>query len=120
MNPYTILGAVAILIATHGATAWWSIGVGRDGEIAKQADAEKVRRETVEAAQLGAAKAIAKLEIKNVTIRQAIQREIVEKPVFRDCRSGDAAVRLLNAAAGHELAASTPGGGQLPGAARAD
>jgi len=50
---------------------------------------------------------------------QRIERETIEKPVFRDCRSGADAVRLLNSAAGHdsiepadkgELPASAPAG----------
>lgn len=84
-----------------------------------QWDAAKVASsETMQAAQAGAAAEIAKLEVKNVTIRQAIQREIVTKEVFRDCRSGPLAVSLLNSAAG---AASEPtGSGDVPAHAATD
>ena len=74
--------------------------------------------ETMQAAQAGAAEAIAKLEVKNVTIRQAVQREVVTKEVFRDCRSGPIALGLLNSAAG----ASSPatGASDVPGSGGAD
>ena len=84
-----------------------------------QWDAARVSaQETMQAAQAGAAAEIAKLEVKNVTIRQAIQREIVTKEVFRDCRSGPLAVSLLNDAAGHPDRPASAG--NLPESSAAD
>ena len=47
---------------------WWAYGAGQDSEISKQADADKVRRETQDASELGAAKAIAKMQPTQQTI----------------------------------------------------
>lgn len=96
MNPYTILGAVVLLVATHSGAAWWAHGVGRDGEIAKQASAEKIRQETREAAMEGTAHAIAKIEIKQQTIVQKVQHEVQTNTVYRDCVVPADGVRLLN------------------------
>jgi hypothetical protein len=76
-------------------------------------------REAQDKALSAAADRIAQITVKNQTIVQRIERETIEKPVFRDCRSGADAVRLLNSAAGHgsiepagqsELPASAPAG----------
>jgi len=105
--------AVACIIAAAGGV---KLGLTlKQGEW----DAAKVASsETMQAAQAGAAEAIAKLEVKNVTIRQAVQREVVTKEVFRDCRSGPIALGLLNSAAG----ASSPAAGasDVPGSGGAD
>jgi hypothetical protein len=118
VNPYAILGAVLVGAAALGGSYWQGRQDGAAAVVASHADAEKIRQETIRAADEGTARALAKLEVKHVTIRQAVQREVIEKPVFRDCRSGPDAVRLLNVAAGHDGAASAPGAGELPAASR--
>lgn len=100
---------ISLVLALAGG---WRLGI--DHMKASAADADKVRAETIAAAQQGAADAISKIEVRNVTVRQALQREIVEKPVFRDCRSGPDAVQLLNRAAGIEPGASAADRGELP------
>ena len=115
MSIYAQIAAVliALIVAAGG-------GV-RVGLKLKQGEWDAARvasSETMQAAQVGAAEAIAKLEVKNVTIRQAVQREVVTKEVFRDCRSGPIALGLLNSAAG----ASSPAAGasDVPGSGGAD
>jgi len=115
MSIYAQIAAVliALIVAAGG-------GV-RVGLKLKQGEWDAARvasTETMQAAQAGAAEAIAKLEVKNVTIRQAVQREVVTKEVFRDCRSGPIALGLLNSAAG----ASSPAAGasDVPGSGGAD
>lgn len=120
MNPYAMLGAGLLWISSLVAAAWWGIGVGQDREIATQARETHVAAVATEAAASAAAAAISKIEVRNVTINKALEREVLTREVFRDCRSGAAAVQLLNATPGIAAAASAPGGGELPasGAAR--
>lgn len=59
-------------------------------------------KEAQEKTLRAAADRIAQITVKNQTIIQRVERETIEKPVFRDCRSGPDAVRLLNRAAGHD------------------
>lgn len=113
MNLYLIAGiAWAASIAASGYVAF---GLGQDHEIAKQAKQEKVISEVRQAAMDAAAEAISKIEVKNVTIRQELEREIRTNTVFRDCRSGDAAVRLFNSAI-PDAERHQPDKGKLPAA----
>ncbi len=81
---------------------------------AKQAEVEREHAAAVtaaiqatrEAAQQGAADAIAQIQIQHQTIRQRVEREIVEKPVFRDrdCDVPDGILQLINAALANRAA----------------
>lgn len=106
---------VVVLLALGGCYVW-----GRHDGAALEAAArlreEAVVNKTIEAAQVGAAKEIAKLEIKHVTLQQRIERETREIPVYRDCRHSAVGLLQLNAAL--ENGAVPADGGQLPGNAR--
>ena len=52
---------------------------------------------TREAAQLGAADAIAKLEVKHTTIRQQVQTVVTEKVVYKECQHDQSTVDQINA-----------------------
>lgn len=68
-----------------------------------------------DAAASAAADAISKIEVRNVTVKQTLEREVLTREVFRTCRSGDDAVRLLNSTPGIAApAASAPGDGLVP------
>lgn len=86
MNPYALLAAGLLWVASLAGTAAWFYGAGRDSEKADQAEIDRARAETREAAQQGAAAAISQIEIKHTTIRQRVETQIREKPVYRDCR----------------------------------
>ena len=112
-NPTTLLvGALSLTLALGGAY----IKGRQDGaaiQRADQSEALDLARKVREEAQRGAADAIAKIEIKNTTIRQTMEREIHEKPVYRDCRHDAGSLQRINAAiTGREPA--PVGGGQLP------
>lgn len=98
MNPYAILGLVLAWGATTGGAFLYGQNVGRDHEQAGQAKISKAIEDTREAAQAGAADAIAKLKPVNKTIVQKTQREITENVVYRDCRVPADGVRLANEA----------------------
>jgi hypothetical protein len=92
MNPYLLLGAgiLSVLLAVGGFT--FGVKYQRGQEARAVLLVEKVR----EQAQLGAAEAIAKIEIKNTTIRQQLETVTREVPVYSDCRNTDDGMRLLN------------------------
>lgn len=111
-NPWVIVGVLVALIASAG-TGYWRGGVAERNAIeAQQARDDKVRKEVEEAAQLGAAQAISKIEVKNVTVRQNIERETRIVPDYSQCHHSADGLQNVNAA----LTNSQPtGGGQLPG-----
>jgi hypothetical protein len=98
MNP-TILIAVALafVLSTGGA---YIKGRGDGGAIARaeQSEVLEVVRKARAEAQMGAADAIAKIEIKQTTIRQTLEKEIHEKHIYRDCRNTEFAMRRINSA----------------------
>ena len=57
------------------------------------------------------AKELAKLEIKNVTIKQQMETKVVERPVYRECFHDDVGMQLINQA----LSSKPLSNSQLPG-----
>lgn len=94
MNPWLILAAV---IAWGGAYLWGRHD-GADLVRAEQSRAEKLVNKAREEAHIGAAEAIAKLEIKHVTLTQHLQKETRIEPVYLECRHTPAGLRILNSA----------------------
>lgn len=91
---------------------------GRNEQIAKQATIDQVAAEFERKVAHVTAQAISKIEVKNVTVRQQLEREVLTREVFRDCRSGPAAVGLLNGSPGIAAEpAESAGGGVVPAAA---
>lgn len=111
MNPWLILGAVLFWIASVGGAGWYGIGLGEDRIIAKQASDDKIRQETREAAQQGAAAAIAANRPINNTIVQKVQHEIRTERVYSDCRVPAAGMQLANQAITGRPAEPTSGVG---------
>ena len=108
MMPYVVIAA---FLASVGAF-FGGIHFGEAAAIAKQAKLDQVVREVKEAAQQGAAEAIAANRPRNITVKQMTEREIRENTVYRDCHATAAGVRLVN-----EALTGRPdpaGGGQLP------
>lgn len=113
MNPYLLLAIGIGWVASIGGSFFYGQGVGVDGERAKQAEIAQAIQETREAAQKGAAEAIAKLRPIHTTIRQETEREIKTNVIYRDCKLPPDGVRLANEA----LVGKQPepaGGGKLP------
>lgn len=98
MNPYAIIGALIIWGVTFVAGYGYGHRAGNDRAIAGQASAEQVRRETREAAQQGAAAAIAANKPLNTTIVQKVQREITENVRYVDCKLTPGGLQLANQA----------------------
>lgn len=115
MNPYVILALVIAWGGSLAGTGWVAFGLGQDSEIAGQARDEAVRKQTFDAAQQGAAAAIAANKPINRTIVQRAEKEIYENTVYRDCRVPASGVQLANEA----ITGRKPepaGGSKLPGA----
>lgn len=111
MNAWLIVGIVALTNVTTGAFMY---GAGGDACKARQVDIEDTLRSVQAAAQQGAASAIAAQQPINRTIVQKVQREIIETPVYRDCKHSPDGLRGVNAALTGR--AEPAGGGELPGA----
>lgn len=89
-----------------------------DGEaavIAETAREERLARSASDAAASAAAAAIARISVRQVTIRQEVEREIQTRTEYRDCRHSAEQLQRINAALSGSPA-SAPGGGELPAA----
>lgn len=98
MNPYVLLAVVVGWCASVGGAGWYGMGLGEDRIIAKQASDDKIRQQTFNDAQRGAAAAIAANKPINTTIVQKTQKEIRENTVYADCRVPARGVQLANEA----------------------
>jgi hypothetical protein len=101
-----LVGLIAAIAATGGAYLQGRSDGGNRCQ-ADQAREERVAQIAGAAAAASAAEAISRIEVKHATIRQTLQREIIEKPVYRDCHSGMDAVGVFNSAILPATAASS-------------
>lgn len=111
---YGAMAAGLLWVASVAAAGWWAYGAGKDSELATQAREDRAAVVASEAAASAAAAAINRIEVKHVTVTQALQREVIDRPVYRDCRSGPDAVSLFNSTIPAGSAEPAAGGGQLP------
>jgi len=112
MNPWVILCWVGSLAYA----AFMGYGWGQDAEIADQSRVTAAVAAAGQEAANAAAGQIAKITVKNTTIRQTLEKEVHERPVYRDCVADPAARRLLNDTIGAAPAGSAPGDGGVPAA----
>jgi hypothetical protein len=97
-SPSLILGAILALILSCGGAFY---GGYRHGYNVSEGNAAKIDlaiKKTQEAAALGTAAEIAKIKVSNTTIRQTLEKEIYEKPVYLDCRHSALGMQSVNAA----------------------
>lgn len=111
-----IIAAVLFAGALAG-TAYQSFQMGKDSIIAAQAKENKIVEDTREQARLGAADAIAKIDIKQVTIQGRLQKEISTNTVYRDCVTPANGLRALNDALTNTDSGPSSGS-ELPQASR--
>ncbi len=92
MSQIQILLVAAALAFFSGSVAGWKINTWKH-------DSERVAaKEAAELTIKATAKELAKLEVKHVTIRQTLEKEIHEKTIYRDCKHTDDGLRVLNSA----------------------
>lgn len=113
-NPWAWIVLVAVLGVSNATTAWYSFHAGQDKCEAATARDERVAQIASAAAAASAAEAISRIEVKNTTIRQTLEKEVRERTIYTDCRSGDLARRLLNDTAGATSPAQAASGSKLP------
>lgn len=94
MNPYLIIACLVAMLAAG--VGGFKLGV--DHEVASQARAEKLVQDAGQKMEDAAAQAIAKLKPKYTTIQNEVQREIVTKTVYADCRHSPDGLLLANQA----------------------
>lgn len=102
---YAQLAILGVAVAVAFASGWKVNGWRHDADYLARMDGARIALEST-------ARELAKLEVTHTTIRQEVQNNVIEKPVYRDCRHDADTVRLLNyALTGRQSADS----GELPG-----
>ena len=94
LNPWLILAAVIALGASH-TFAFVKGGTARENSILAE---QRRQDELIQKIQQTTAQQIAAIEVKHVTVRQQLETEIREKPVYRDCVASDRVLDLVNQA----------------------
>lgn len=118
IKPYLYAAvAVALLGSITGAYVKGRAD-GRAVETAQQAKLDAQVQRVAEAAQRAAASEIAKIEVKNVTIRQKAETITREVPVYTDCKHDPVGLQLVNEALTGR--AEPVGGSKLPGTGPAE
>lgn len=120
MSPLAAGVLVLAVIGGMAGTYWAGERAGRDGCQAEAAREERVAQVATDAANAAAAKAIAGIQVKHTTIRQEVQREIRERPVYRDCRHPDGQLQRLNSALAGDATELAGPGDVRPGSRPAD
>lgn len=116
-NPWVVLAAILALAGAVGGAYIKGRSDGKAVEIAHRATLEEVAKVAREASAQASAEAIAKIEVKNVTIKQQLETQIREKPVYRDCFADQRVLDTVNEAITGNPA---PGAGELPTASPDD
>lgn len=112
-NPYVILAVVLFYVASVGGAGWKGYALGIEHQVAAEAEARQDYEKGRDAALQAAAQELAKLDIKQVTIRQKAETITREVPVYTDCKHDDRTMRLLNDALAPP-GAESPGDGSVP------
>lgn len=115
LNPWAWLVGLAVFAGALGGAYWQGRQDGKATCEAAAAREERVAQLASDAAASAAAGAIARISVRQVTIRQEVEREIQTRTEYRDCRHSAEQLQRINAALTGS-AASAPGGGQLPAA----
>jgi hypothetical protein len=111
-NPWLLLAAVLALGASH-TFAYVKGGISRENSILAE---QKRQDELVQKVQQSTAQQIAKIEVVNKTIYQRATREVIEKPVYRDCHHDADTLGMLNHALTNTAPAEPAGDSSMSGA----
>ncbi len=120
MIPQLVIGAVFAAALAAAGTGLYFEGKksGRNEQIAKQAVIEEVAEEAAVRASQIAADAIGKIKVQNRTVYNEVQREVLERAVYRDCQHSPDQLRRINEAITGQTA-EPAGRGLLPPAGAA-
>lgn len=116
MGPWAALIGLLCAAAVAAWAGWTGYGLGRDSAIAEAARDEAVAKIASDAAQDAIAKGLSQLKVVNRTIVNEVQRDVIEKPVYRDiaCRHDADSMRRINAALTGSTDAEALGGIRVP------
>lgn len=116
MSPWAILAAALLVGALTGAAYRQGRADGEDKIVAQQAREEAIAQKATEAAASAIAAAIPKITVKHQTIRQELEKEIHENPVYlrADCDTGADSLRRFNSAIPGASTPTLPGAGDVP------
>lgn len=114
-NPWTILAIVLFYLGSLAGAGWKGYHLGEEHVIAAQAKEQADIKKGQDEALQAAATAIAKIDVRNVTIRQKAESIIREVPVYRDCVQPADGLQLVNEAlAPPDAGAGSVHPGKLP------
>lgn len=111
-NPGVRIIVLVLVVASYAFVGFHAYRAGEDHCVAETAKLVAVEVRTRDAAIAAAGEAIARIEVRNVTIRQKAETVTREVPVYRDCRHDPDGLRLVNEALAG--GAEPAGGGKLP------
>jgi hypothetical protein len=121
LSPWLALGA-AVATAAAAAAGYHYGGVHKADELeARAARDGQIARMAVDAANSATGQAIARIRVRNTTIRGEIQREIRTNTVYADCQHTPEQLSRINAALagdGSGTQGADPGGMPASGPAR--
>ncbi len=98
MNPYVLLAIVLAWVGSVGGAFFYGRTTGIDHAVAEQTEDAQLIEDAADAAQRAAATEIAKIKVVNQVNRQVLEREIVEKAVYKDCVHTPEAAAAINKA----------------------
>jgi hypothetical protein len=98
MNPYAILAAVLLWGASVGGAFFYGQGIGKDSQIAKEADIKTAIADTRQAALEGAADGIAKSKVRSTIIQGRVETIVRDNVVYRECAHAPDGLRNVNEA----------------------
>lgn len=104
------LTIVAALVASYFAGRWDGTRLAE----AAQANKEALVREAADSMAQVAAKAIAGIRVQHTTLTQEVQREVLERTVYRDCVHSAEQLQRINAAITGRREPEGPGPGGVP------
>lgn len=112
LNPAVILSLALAFFLAIGGAYFKGKSDGYKIQEGEQARINRLAEQVYEQAQKATATEIAKIKVTNTTVRQVLEKEIHEKPVYVDCRHSADGLRAINTAlSGTSVSANT---GELP------
>lgn len=95
-KPYAYLAIALALVAVIGGAYLRGREDGANAEIASQSRQNDIVAVTRATAMRAAAEAIAQIPAKHTVQKNNLERQIIEKPVYRDCVADDDGLRIVN------------------------
>lgn len=112
---YAIAGGAVAVCALIIASFFYGQHVGKAEQIAGEVKQDAIVSAVKDAALTSAADAIAKIRITQTTIKQEVEHDIREIPVYRDCVNTPDVERLLDAARANRPITEPVGDSGVPG-----